>query len=319
MSTHNWSVIDDFERGGLWHYTSRTGLRGIVENHCLWATARTGLNDPTEVTYALDELRSTWQHYRSSSKLVDEVPRDEVDHLVTRLGEEIESHDLFFASGSMFGDKLEHWKEYGRDEGYAICLQEFSIWRIRSRADEIAPEALTMGSPFLRWHEVDYKKFQPNFTAPLGTPSGRALDEIIRAVMKRRDGSMDEHTAHQYALNVALRQLCWQKHEGYESEEEIRIAVMNPPSDTRHERRSAYGPRTVEYVELVNGDPTDHDATLLAATETVPTLPIVAVRIGPRNTPTKLAEDLNETARLLDENGYNVPVVASTTPFLRGR
>lgn len=166
---------------------------------------------------------------------------------------------------------------------------------------------------------MDYKKFQPNFTAPLGTPSGRALDEIIRAVMKRRDGSMDEHTAHQYALNVALRQLCWRKHEGYESEEEIRIAVMNPPSDTRHERRSAYGPRTVEYVELVNGDPTDHDATLLAATETVPTLPIVAVRIGPRNTPTKLAEDLNETARLLDENGYNVPVVASTTPFLRGR
>ena len=81
-----------------------------MENHCLWATARTGLNDPTEVTYGLDEMRSTWQHYHSSSKLVDEVPRDEVNHLVTRLGEEIELHDLFFISGSMFGDKLEHWK-----------------------------------------------------------------------------------------------------------------------------------------------------------------------------------------------------------------
>ncbi|MGV9867252.1 hypothetical protein [Rhodococcus koreensis] len=47
--------------------------------------------------------------------------------------------------------------------------------------------------------------------------------------------------------------------------------------------------------------------------------PILAVRIGPRNTPTKLVEDLNATARLLDDNGYNVPVVASPTPFLRGR
>ncbi|MFC0452313.1 hypothetical protein ACFSUH_00920 [Rhodococcus jostii] len=277
------------------------------------------MDDPTEVTYALDEMRSTWQHYRSSPKLVDEVPRDEVDHLIARLGNEIESPDLFFASGSMYGDKLEHWKDYGRDQGYAICLQEHSIWRIRSRSEETIPEALSVGSPFLRWHEVDYKKFQPNFTAPLETPSGRALEEIIRAVMKHHDGSMDEQTAHQYALNVALRQLCWQKHEGSESEDEIRIAVMNPPSDTRHSRPSAYGSRAVEYVELVSGDPTDHDATLLAATETVPSLPILAVRIGPQTTPTKLAEDLNATARLLDENGYNVPVVASPTPFLSGR
>ncbi|WP_231869128.1 hypothetical protein [Rhodococcus opacus] len=140
-----------------------------------------------------------------------------------------------------------------------------------------------------------------------------------RLHFKSERDSRRREICNQYALNVALRQLCWQKHEGYESEEEIRIAVMNPASDTRHERPSAYGPRTVEYVELVNGDPTDHDATLIAATETVFALPILAVRIGPRNTPTKLTEDLNETARLLDENGYNVPVVASTTPFLRGR
>ncbi|MFD7011175.1 hypothetical protein [Rhodococcus jostii] len=319
VNTHDWSVISGYGSGGVWHYTSSVGLRGIVENHCLWATASTGLNDPTEVTYALDEMRRTWKHYRDSPNLVGEVPRDAVDNLVNRLGEEIESHDLFVTSGSMEGDKLEHWKEYGRDQGYAVCLQRYSIWRVRSHADETASDELSFGSPFLRWHEVDYTKFVPSFTRPLETPSGRVLKEIITAVMKQRDGSVDEHTAHEYALNAALRQLCWQKHAGYESEDEIRIAVMNPPSHTRHERPSAYGPRPVEYVELVGGDPTDHDATLLPANEPAPKLPILAVRIGPRNTPTKLAEDLNATAQLLDDNGYNVPVVASPTPFLRGR
>ncbi len=115
-SNHNWMVLNDVEKGGVWHYTNRAGLRGILENQCLWSTARTGLNDPLEVTHAIEEMRRTWQHYRGSSQLVDDVPREDVDDLIDYLANEIESMDLFFTSGSTTGDKLEHWKGYGSDQ-----------------------------------------------------------------------------------------------------------------------------------------------------------------------------------------------------------
>ncbi|MFI5436839.1 hypothetical protein ACHMZP_34415 [Rhodococcus baikonurensis] len=68
-----------------------------------------------EVTYAFEEMRRTWQHYRDSSKLAADVPRQAVDDLIDRLASEIESVDLSFTSGSMDGDKREHWKGYGSD------------------------------------------------------------------------------------------------------------------------------------------------------------------------------------------------------------
>ncbi|NKU87661.1 hypothetical protein GS884_08680 [Rhodococcus hoagii] len=140
-SNHNWMVLNDVEKGGVWHYTNRAGLRGILENQCLWSTARTGLNDPLEVTHAIEEMRRTWQHYRGSSQLVDDVPREDVDDLIDYLANEIESMDLFFTSGSTTGDKLEHWKGYGSDQGYSICFQDCSRWRIRSQ-DETPSQSL---------------------------------------------------------------------------------------------------------------------------------------------------------------------------------
>ncbi|UZG60386.1 hypothetical protein [Rhodococcus opacus] len=311
-------ALEDRETGGVWHYTDRAGLRGIVEHHCLWSTARAGLNDPLEVTYALEEMRRTWQHYRNTTDLVVDVPRQDVDDLIAHLADEIESTDLFFTSGSMIGDKLEHWKGYGSNQGYAICFQAHSTWRIRSHG-ETPPHELEPASPFLRWREMSYTKFEPGISRPLATASGRALEEVIRSAVGRHDRAVDEPTGHQYALDEALRHVCWHKHAGYESEEEIRIAVLNPPPGTRRTRRSAYGPRKVEYVELVAADPMNPGAAISGADDSASLLPIMAVRIGPRNTPTELAEDLNTTARLLDENGYNVPVLASPTPFLRAR
>ncbi|MBM4517263.1 hypothetical protein GS432_16830 [Rhodococcus hoagii] len=236
------------------------------------------LNDPLEVTHAIEEMRRTWQHYRGSSQLVDDVPREDVDDLIDYLANEIESMDLFFTSGSTTGDKLEHWKGYGSDQGYSICFQDCSRWRIRSQ-DETPSQELEPTSPFLRWREVDYTKFEPFFGRPLVSAGGRALEEIIRSAVGRRDGSITEQAGRKYALDEALRQLCWHKHTGYESEEEIRIAVLNPPPGTRRTRKSAYGPRNVEYVELVAGDPMDPGATILAAGEPVPHLPIMAVRV----------------------------------------
>ncbi|NKU66400.1 hypothetical protein GS891_26020 [Rhodococcus hoagii] len=126
---------------------------------------------------------------------------------------------------------------------------------------------------------MDYTKFEPFFGDPLYLPVAAPSKKSFGPPFGRRDGSITEPAGRKYALDEALRQLCWHKHTGYESEEEIRIAVLNPPPGTRRTRKSAYGPRNVEYVELVAGDPMDPGATILAAGEPVPHLPIMAVRV----------------------------------------
>ncbi len=54
--------------GSIYHYTSPSGLLGLVENHELWATEATGMND-------LGEVRQGWDFIRS---WVRGQPRDEV-------------------------------------------------------------------------------------------------------------------------------------------------------------------------------------------------------------------------------------------------
>ncbi|MBM4497004.1 hypothetical protein GS426_19960 [Rhodococcus hoagii] len=58
-------------------------------------------------------MRRTCSTTASSSQLVDDVPREDVDDLIDYLANEIESMDLFFTSGSTTGDKLEHCKDMG--------------------------------------------------------------------------------------------------------------------------------------------------------------------------------------------------------------
>ena len=48
----------------LYHYTTADGLKGIVENHELWATSAYYLNDLTEIMYGyqlIDEAVEAWR------------------------------------------------------------------------------------------------------------------------------------------------------------------------------------------------------------------------------------------------------------------
>src|SRR6185437_8828799 len=48
----------------LFHYTTADGLKGIVEQNCIWATAAAYLNDASEIEYGctlLDEVLAEWE------------------------------------------------------------------------------------------------------------------------------------------------------------------------------------------------------------------------------------------------------------------
>ena len=64
----------------LFHYTTSDGLRGIVEENCLRASAAYFLNDSSEIEYGcgiLDEVFADWQesHRDSSNPLCSRLVR----------------------------------------------------------------------------------------------------------------------------------------------------------------------------------------------------------------------------------------------------
>jgi hypothetical protein len=93
----------------LYHYTSQSGLRGIIENQCIWATDVRYLNDSTEFSYAI----------KLASKLLKEKGIDDENDLseVISLLTSSEPGPVFAASFSTASDQLSQWRGYCPDTG----------------------------------------------------------------------------------------------------------------------------------------------------------------------------------------------------------
>jgi len=93
----------------LYHYTSQSGLRGIIENQCIWATDVRYLNDSTEFSYAIN----------LASKLLKEKCINDENDLseVISLLLSSEPGPVFAASFSTSSDQLSQWRGYCPDTG----------------------------------------------------------------------------------------------------------------------------------------------------------------------------------------------------------
>jgi hypothetical protein len=94
----------------LYHYTSLSGLRGMVEDGALWATNVHYLNDATEVRYAAGLLKTHAQ------QRIAEVQGNQLKCL-TQLIEWIDhgfllNHMLFVCSLTPNGNLLSQWRAY---------------------------------------------------------------------------------------------------------------------------------------------------------------------------------------------------------------
>ena len=102
----------------IWHYTSPEGLNGILNGHILWATSATFMND-------FHELHSGIRALRSYVKRVKHFLTDSEHHLIqTRIEEAVvEAHYVYILSGSLDGDSLTMWRNYGKHTvSYSIGL-----------------------------------------------------------------------------------------------------------------------------------------------------------------------------------------------------
>ena len=118
--------------GTVYHYTSSTGLLGLVESRRLWASEATSLNDLAEVRHGWEVVR-TWLAKQPTSRareLLMEMADDPLE----------EKHEVFVLSASTAGDDANQWRLYGQSgNGYAVELDTAVDLAAISDAPEATP------------------------------------------------------------------------------------------------------------------------------------------------------------------------------------
>jgi hypothetical protein len=104
----------------LWHYTSPSGLAGVVSTGEVWATVIHYLNDEREFQHALDLFR----------KAIDSVAKEQSPSAQTALSaakdslNQISGVNVCVFSLSEYGDLLSQWRAYcPPDGGYSIAMR----------------------------------------------------------------------------------------------------------------------------------------------------------------------------------------------------
>ncbi|MGN6776273.1 DUF2971 domain-containing protein [Rhizobium sp.] len=268
----------------LFHYTSSQGLIGIVENHSLWFSDATFMNDGSELVWGVNLVGFVLDNF-----LADKSPEEKNAGYALR--EEVERAMLAFQpvtfSMSARNNLLNQWRDYGKDVvPYCIELET------RSWLEHAGSSSFPMFVTKILY-DVDQQR-------ALITQLIALIYEKARNLLGERT-VFDDNEATPLLMGAAVeivKLITRFKNPAFSAEEEWR-AVCYRPSVARKFRASSLG--VVPYYEWRRTGAEKH-------------LPIKSVTVGP----SPYAEVSDRALRqFLEDNGYPVETSYSTIPIRR--
>lgn len=121
-------------RGPVYHYTDINGFKGILENHCFWASNIRFMNDSEEFEDGLSLCNNVIDSLLGDEK--NEENRKYFNVLRTvlnkdyagRISNEFSNNDIFVICFCTNGDLLSQWRGYGKGSGISIGFDASSLW-----------------------------------------------------------------------------------------------------------------------------------------------------------------------------------------------
>jgi hypothetical protein len=317
----------------LYHYTTASGLRGIVETQELWATNIAYLNDAEEhvgffhrrlpqiiepsIREALTEI-STDERIRkileaqggieaNVRKLVADLPQILRDHMLAFHDPYITSFCGAPAHGSADDGLLSQWRGYGVDGGYAIVFDTKAVEAL------IGEEHSTYLYQFMAIGDAEY--YGDGVEAAPHHVETSEWEERLKAGIR-------EFVAHQE--RAALTPLyepvtflaCRHKHRGFIEEAEVRIVAIPANDDVWNEALRKNFLRQRKLIHFVNrGGVLVPYIKLFGPDENNPSrrLPIRKVIVGPHPEKRKRTQAVK---LLLSQHRIDAEVTASDIPYL---
>ncbi len=137
----------------LYHYTTQTGLLGIIKSREIWATHTQYLNDRREFLHALDLV------HEEITRLLDEAitgewlyrtdePGRARQQILLRMQQAVsmspESINVCVCSFSEERDSLSQWRSYGGSSGFAIGFSGELLKAATEEGNGSSPRAFTI-------------------------------------------------------------------------------------------------------------------------------------------------------------------------------
>jgi hypothetical protein len=179
----------------IYHYTTVSGLIGIVTHRELWVSDCRFLNDGTELTYAEDI-------FFSEIKKLDLPTISDAGYRIA--GPSLSNFRMFLACFCEEGDLLSQWRGYGIDQGYSLGFDTSQLKALE--IGEISP--------------VQYG---------ITKPSEYFADELSVATEPTAHPGVEEWHASMWLLPRLVRV----KHPGFAEEREWRLFIQVPSYDRR--------------------------------------------------------------------------------------
>ena len=226
----------------LYHYTTQTGLLGILQDNCLWATTADYLNDASEYSYGIGLIEAALKE-RSRASTRDEE-RINLDGIARGLSKFM---TICVVSLTMEGDLLSQWRAYaGGSGGFALGM----------RAEHLRDVA----------HQHGFYLVECLYTP---ADQQRAISELIDEFLKRMGASEEWNLADQGGcVATATRLAMMLKDESFAEEREWRLISRPKMIREMDFRRGTstlvpffklpLGPDRNAYLDSVRTGPTPH-------------------------------------------------------------
>lgn len=222
--------------GPLFHYTSLTGLEGILETGEIWATNIRYLNDSSEYRHGIQLARDIAQELSDKSHGEDKAFYEAIlDILRFKYGDYV--LDMYVASFCENKDELSLWRGYCLSGGYSFGYD----WR-----NNVNEELLIAPCMYRNEDKKDLiiEDLEICRTHDIGT---------IREELRRHghDVRADTTEAQIRAINFALSLIFYTaalKHEGFRDEREWRVmCIPHSQEDVRYRKR---GNMMIPYIPI---------------------------------------------------------------------
>ena len=283
-------ILPSSER--VFHYTSASGLMGILQSGIVWATEASGLNDVAEVL----------EGRRYVNDCIDRLPDRELHSELTYALDYVHEasgpnpSDVFVLSASLQEDDANQWRLYGDlGRGYCIELDTQHPLVVRARTELASTEPTEPGSRtlnlgFMRdmsyvspWSRVLYQdeEREAAFT-DLAVWAAEAYESALHADWDGPEsGELSPLQTLNYEMSRAIASLtrCI-KGRGFAGEAEARVHVSSLWGDHHaHFRHGADG--IVRYYELMTRSGPSPARNEVEWREETNPMPIRSIRLGP--------------------------------------
>lgn len=273
----------------LFHYTSHSGLLGILNSNVLWATNALYLNDSSELSYGLSLARALLDAIENPNELVKEFLRR--GHELLDLDVLVPGRQFYACCFCEDPDILSQWRAYtDRGGGYAIGFDMEDLTRAGVK-------------PNLSLFPVDYGT---GVNEELLAHDIKVLCEALLQCAQQSPGNDDvlvSAACEDLKLAFIFR-LFWLKHPGFAEEKEWRILANFDSADVTRLKFRQGQTTFLPYVEL---EPS-------AFGDSFAKLPIREVVHGPTAHPQLAAQALDA---LFKKNGFTAPKIWGSTIPLR--